>query len=98
MVLAQESHDGHENFIYYLSKSLTSAKLNHTHVEKLALAVVLVVQRFCHYILLRKTTIIADANPMYHILTKHVLGGKYSCWIIFLQEFDLEFVKAKSKK
>jgi len=35
---------------------------------------------------------------MQHILMKQVLGGKYSKWIIILQEFDLEFEKAKSEK
>ena len=35
---------------------------------------------------------------MYHVLTKQVLGRKYSCWILILQEFDLEFSKAKDKK
>jgi hypothetical protein len=68
------------------------------HVEKLALAVVQVVQRFRHYILLRKTTILSDCNPMQHILTRQFLGGKYSKWIVILLEFDLEFERAKSKK
>ena len=35
---------------------------------------------------------------MYYILTRQVLGGKYSRWIVILQEFDLEFAKATSKK
>src|SRR5713101_5692287 len=35
---------------------------------------------------------------MYYILTRQVLGGKYSRWIVILQEFDLEFSKATSKK
>jgi hypothetical protein len=34
---------------------------------------------------------------MYHIVTCQVLGGKYSKWIISLQEFDLEFAKSKAK-
>ena len=59
---------------------------------------VIVVQKFCHYILLRTTTVLADQNPMYYILTHQVLGGKYSRWIVILQEFDLEFAKATSKK
>jgi hypothetical protein len=67
-------------------------------VEKLALDVVQVVQRFRHYILLHKTIIISDCNPMQHILTRKVLGGEYSKWIVILQEFDLEFEKYKSKK
>ena len=35
---------------------------------------------------------------MYHVLTHRVLGGKYSKWIVILQEFDLEFTKSKAKK
>ena len=35
---------------------------------------------------------------MIYILTKQFLGGKYSKWIVILQEFDLEFEKSKSKK
>jgi hypothetical protein len=42
--------------------------------------------------------VIADSNPMYHVLTRQVLGGKYSKWIAILQEFNLEFMKSKAKK
>ena len=98
MVLVQESHDGEEHVIYYLSKSLLGSEIRYCHVEKLMLEEVFIVQRFRHYILLRKTTIIADANPMYHILTQQVLGDKYSCWIVIPKEFDFEFGKSKSKK
>ena len=67
-------------------------------MEKLALAMVIALQKFRHYILLRTTTVLADQNPMYYILNRQVLEGKYYCWIIILQEFDLEFTKATSKK
>ena len=67
-------------------------------MEKLALAKVIVVQKFRHYILLRMTTVYVDSNPMYYILNRQVLGGKYSRWIVILQEFELEFVKSSSKK
>jgi hypothetical protein len=33
---------------------------------------------------------------MLHILTRQLLGVKYSKWIVILQEFDLEFERAKS--
>jgi hypothetical protein len=98
MVLVEEDSNNEEHVIYYLIKSLSGPKINYSHVEKLALAAVIVVQRFCHYILLRTTTVIADSNPMYHVLTRQVIGGKYSKWIFILQEFDLEFMKAKAKK
>jgi hypothetical protein len=98
MVLVQEDANGEEHMIYYLSKSLSGPELRYSHVKKLAMVAVIVVQRFRHYILLRTPTVIADSNPMYHVLTCHVLGGKYLKWIVILQEFDLEFTKAKAKK
>jgi hypothetical protein len=81
-----------------LSRSLTTTEAKYLHVEKLALAAVQAVQCFRHYILLRKTTVISDCNPVQHILTHQFLGGKYSKWIVILQEFDLEFERTKSKK
>jgi hypothetical protein len=54
----------------------------------MALVVIQVVQRTRHYILLRRTTIISDCNPMQHILTQQLLGGKYSDWTVILQEFE----------
>jgi hypothetical protein len=62
------------------------------------LAAIQAVQRFQHYILSRKTMVISHCNPMQHILTRQLLGGKYFKWIVILQEFDLEFDHAKSKK
>jgi hypothetical protein len=84
MVLVQEddSHDKH--VIYYLSRSLTTTETKYLHVEKLALAAVQYVQNFHHYILLCKTTVISDCNPMQHILNRQLLGGKYSKWIVIL--------------
>jgi hypothetical protein len=98
MVLIQEDDELHEHIIYYLSQNLIGPELKYSHVEKLALAVVHAVQRLCHYILLHKTTMVIDVNPFQYVLTRHIIGGKYNKWIVILQEFDLDFVSAKSKK
>ena len=37
-------------------------------------------------------------NPMRHILSRQIIRGKFSKWIVISQEFDLEFVNPKSKK
>jgi hypothetical protein len=58
LVKEDDSHD--ENVFFYLIQSLTNTEAKYIHVEKLALAAVQCVQRFRHYILLRKTTVIAD--------------------------------------
>ena len=83
--------------IYYASKNTMDFE-SHSCVENSSLAMVIAVQNFCHYILLCTTTVLEDQNPMYYILTFQMLGGKYSRWIVILQEFDLEFSKATSKK
>eukprot|EP00253_Pinus_taeda_P015303 PITA_15303 len=98
MVLVQTDDDDTVHVIYYLSRNLLDTEARYAYVEKLALAVVCAVQRFRHYILLRTTTVISDCNPMTYILSRQLLGGKYSKWIVILQEFDLEFATAKSKK
>ena len=69
MVLVQENPDSQEHMMYYASKNLMDSKTQYSHVEKLVLAMVIAVQEFCHYILLRTTTVLEDQNPMYYILT-----------------------------
>ena len=83
-VLVQDNLHGQEHVIYYASKNLMDSETRYSHVEKLVLATVIAVKNFHHYILLRTTSILADQNPMYYILTCKVLGGKYSHWIIIL--------------
>jgi len=98
MVLVEEDEFGSEHVIYYVSRTLNSTELKYSHVEKLALTAVQAIQRFRHYILLRKTRVISDFNPLIYIPTKKLLGAKYFKWIVILQEFDSEFEKSKSKK
>ena len=98
MVLVQENPDSQEHVTYYASKNLMDYETQYSLMEKLVFAMVIAVQKFCHYILLLTTTVLVDQNPMYYILTCQVLGGKYSRWIVILQGFDLEFAKATSKK
>jgi hypothetical protein len=62
MVLVQEDDSHDEHVIYYLSRSLTPTKTKYLHVEKLALASIQAIQRFRHYILSRKTTVISNCN------------------------------------
>ena len=88
MVLVQEE-DGIEYSIYYLSRNINDTEVKYSCMEKLVLASVQAIQRFHHYILLRKTTVISDCNPMTYILSRQLLGGKYSKWIVILQESDL---------
>ena len=72
-------------------------ELRYTHVEKIALATIHVVQHLRNYILCQ-TLVVAHINPFEFILTRRMIGGKYKKWIVILQDFDLKFVSEKSKK
>ena len=89
--LVQEDDKLQEHVIYYLSRALAGPELRYSHVEKLALTVVYVVQRLRHYILLRTMTVVADVNPFQYVLSRRIIGGKLNKWIVILQEFDLDF-------
>jgi hypothetical protein len=98
MVLVQEDDSLQEHAIYYLNKSLVEVELSYAHVEKLALVAVHIAQRLRHYLSLRKTYVVACLNPFQYILSCCMIGGKFSKWIVILQEFDLEFRSTKAKK
>jgi len=80
MVLVQEDELNEDHVIYYLSPNFTKTEAKYAHVDKLTLAVVQDIQHFCHYILLGKTIVISNCKPMDYILTRQLLGGKYSKW------------------
>ena len=60
MVLAQEDQNGLEHVIYYANKNLLDFETRYSHVEKLALDMVISIQKFCHYILLHTTMVFAE--------------------------------------
>ena len=70
MVLVQDGDKGYKHVIYYLSHNLLNTEMHYAHVDKLTLAVVQVIQRFQHYILLCTTTVIFECNLMTYILTR----------------------------
>ena len=67
VVLVQEDDKLQEHVVYCLSRDLAGPELRYSHVDKLALALVYVVQRLRHYILLRTTTVVADVNPFQYV-------------------------------
>jgi hypothetical protein len=69
-VLVQLGDDEREHAIYYISKNLSGPPLNYNHDDKLALEVVLAVQKLRHYMLLRTTKVVADSNPIQYLLSR----------------------------
>ena len=64
----------------------------------MALVIVFSAQKFCHYIIVNHTHVVANSNPMQYLLIHHLLKGQEAKWVVVLQEFDLEFVSPKITK
>ena len=69
MVLVQEDDFLSEYVIYYLSQGQVGPELNYSHIKKLVLAEIHVVQWFCDYVLFRKTNVIAIVNLFKYVFT-----------------------------
>ena len=78
IVLVQEDDFLFENVIYYFTLGLVNVELRYSHVEKLVLATIHVVQRLRYYIFFRKNTTVAEINYFHYVLTHHIIGGKYN--------------------
>jgi hypothetical protein len=98
MVLVQKDKNLQEHVIYSIRKDLVDGEISYVHVKKLALATIRATQQLQHYIILWKMIVIANMNPFQYVINHWMIGGKFSKWIVILQEFNMEFMSSKSKK
>ena len=89
-VLGQKHVDG-EKVIAYWSRQLHKAERQYSTVEKEALAAVSAVKEFYPYLYGFPFTLITDHNPLVSLKGLKDIGGRLSRWIIFLQQFNMEF-------
>ena len=64
----------------------------------MALVVVFLSQKLHHYIIANHTRVVVHSNPMRYLLSRLLLQGHAAKWVVFLQEFDLEFISPKCTK
>ena len=75
--------------------TLNDAQLNYSTIEKEMLAVVFALKKFWSYLIGCKIIIFTDHAALKYLLTKKYAKVRLIRWVLFLQEFDLEF---KDKK
>lgn len=89
-MLTQNSNQGNEHPIEFMSTPLKDAKLRYTSVEKQAYALVRVVKKFRHYILRNKVFAIVPNPAIKLLLMQNELGEHREKWVTMLQEYDIE--------
>ena len=78
-----------ERGIAYWSRQLNKAERNYSTVEREALAVVCAVKEFFPYLYGRPFILLTDHNPLTSLRGLSDVGGRLTCWVLFLQQFDM---------
>ena len=73
-----------------LHKTLSDAQLNYSTTEKELLAVIFAPDKFCSYLIGSKVLIYTDHAALKYLLMKKDVKTHLICWILLLQEFNLE--------
>ncbi|CAN6560294.1 unnamed protein product [Malus baccata var. baccata] len=76
--------------IYYASRTLNDAQLNYSTTEKELLAVVFALHKFRSYLIGTKVIVFTDHAALKYLLTKKEAKPRLICWMLLLQEFDIE--------
>jgi hypothetical protein len=84
--------------IYYTSKTLNSARMNHTTTEKELLAVVFACEKFRSYLVVSPVVVFSDHAALKYLLSKKDSKARLVRWILLLQEFDITIKDKKGTK
>ncbi|XP_070057101.1 uncharacterized protein [Nicotiana tomentosiformis] len=76
--------------IYYASRTLGSAHLNYTIMEKEILAVVFAFDKFRSYLIGSKVIVYTDHVTIRYLIAKKESNPRLIRWVLLLQEFNLE--------
>ncbi|CAN6586191.1 unnamed protein product [Malus baccata var. baccata] len=88
-VLGQRKNK-HSHVIYYASRTLNDAQLNYSTTEKKLLAVVFALDKFRSYLIGTKVIVFTDHAALKYLFTKKEAKPRLICWMLLLQEFDIE--------
>ncbi|RDX84681.1 Retrovirus-related Pol polyprotein, partial [Mucuna pruriens] len=76
--------------IAYASRTMDSAQLNYTTIEKELLAIVFSLDKFCSYLLSSKIVLFSDHAALRFLLKKLDAKPRLIRWMLLLQKFNIE--------
>ena len=92
-LLAQNNLGGHEQAIYYLSRTLTPVEIKYSPIEKLCLALYFACSKLRHYVIQERVYIVSQTDLIKFMLNRPVISGRIGKWSLALAEFTLIYYK-----
>ena len=84
-LLAQDDDNGHEQAVYYLSRTLVGAESRYPMIEKECLALVFAVQKMRHYLVGQTIYVISGVNPVRVFMTQPgSMNWRLAKWALLL--------------
>ena len=97
-LLAQNNVEGHEQFVYYLSRVLNSTKTRYTPIEKLCLTLYFACMKLRHYLIKSQVYVVSQTDLMKYMLSRPLIKRRITKWSLALLEFTLVYFPHKSVK
>nr|KYP73559.1 Transposon Ty3-I Gag-Pol polyprotein [Cajanus cajan] len=89
VVLVQENQ-GHQQPVYFISRTLQDAERRYQLLEKVALGLIYVARRLRQYFQSHRIVVRTDC-PVAKVLRKPEIAGRMMAWSVELSEFDISF-------
>ena len=96
--LAQLDDSGKEQAIYYLSKRMLEYEMRYVVIERFCIVLVWATRRLRHYMTEYSMHLISHLDPLRYLFDRPTLAGRLMRWLVFLTEFDIQYVSQKSIK
>ena len=97
-MLVQEGPEGIEHVRYYLSKKFLPYEEKYDLVEKTCVIMIWATRKLRHYFQSYKIQAISRIDPLRYLFQAPALTGRTSRWLVFLIEFNIEYITTKVTK
>jgi hypothetical protein len=91
-ILAQPGEGDIDHPLSFASRKLSTTEVNYTTIERVGLAMVHALQKFCHYLLGGQFKMFTDHSTLKYLVNKPLLGGRIWRWLLLFQEYDFEII------
>jgi len=85
----QKNEKGKEIALYYLSRILVGDKYKYSPIEKIYMSLIFIIQKLRHYMQAYMVQVISKADPIKYILSRPILNGQLTKWVVILKQYDL---------